>query len=92
MITPTPNQPVLMHYSNDIVSISPSRVKTNSPSPPPTAPTTDIGAGNKLSICFDGGSQMILRPNRILRGNNKKPQLLRTKNNHKYNRHRKNKS
>lgn len=76
MITPAPNQPVPSTLLiNDYParrmtltdnSVSSTRAKSSSPPPPPAA--TDISASNKLSICFETGSQMILRPNRILRG------------------------
>ncbi|KAI8090678.1 hypothetical protein BDF21DRAFT_411805 [Thamnidium elegans] len=60
----------------DIVSVATPTDRSRSSSSPPSPIKVEQGP-NKLSISFDGGSQIIVRPNRIVRGvvtlNNIKP-------------------
>lgn len=51
----------------DIVSVASPTGRSRSSSSPPSPIKVEQGP-NKLGINFDGGSQIIVRPNRIVRG------------------------
>lgn len=51
----------------DIVSVATPAGRSRSSSSPPS-PIKEEQGPNKLAISFDGGSQIIVRPNRIVRG------------------------
>jgi hypothetical protein len=58
----------LSQHISDIVT-SPTRNRSSSSPQQPTSPIKLLdGGSNRISIEFDGGSQIIVRPNRIVRG------------------------
>lgn len=53
--------------SDIVIGATPTRSRSSS-SPRPTSPVKLESDASKIAIHFDGGAQIIIRPNRIIRG------------------------
>jgi hypothetical protein len=56
------------HITDIVTSVNPTTRSRSSSSPRPPSPVEPATTGNKMTIEFDGGAQIIVRPNRIIRG------------------------